>query len=150
MRDAAPLAERAVALLERLVAFDTTSALSNLALIAWVEDYLAGHGVASRRVTSADGRKANLLATVGPNAAGGVVLSGHTDVVPVKGQPWTSNPFVLTPRDGKLFGRGTCDMKGFIALALAAVPDILAAEPADRRIWRSAMMRRSAASARRR
>jgi acetylornithine deacetylase len=125
----APLAERAIALLQRLVAFDTTSALSNLELIAWIEDYLAGHGVASRRVASADGKKANLLATVGPSIPGGVVLSGHTDVVPVKGQPWTSDPFVLTRRDGKLFGRGTCDMKGFIALALAAVPDMLAASP---------------------
>ena len=84
----------------------------------------------SRRVGSADGKKANLLATVGPSVEGGVVLSGHTDVVPVKGQPWTSDPFVLTRRDDKLFGRGTCDMKGFIALALAAVPDILAADPA--------------------
>jgi len=127
---APPLAERAIALLERLVAFDTTSALSNLELISWVENYLASYGVASRRVASVDGRKANLLATVGPMVEGGVVLSGHTDVVPVKGQPWTSDPFVLTPRDGKLFGRGTCDMKGFIALALAAVPDILAASPA--------------------
>ena len=108
----------------------TTSALSNLELIAWVETYLAGHGVSSRRVASKDGRKANLLAAVGPNVEGGVILSGHTDVVPVKGQPWTSDPFVLTPRDGKLFGRGTCDMKGFVALALAAVPDILAASPA--------------------
>jgi acetylornithine deacetylase len=125
----APLAERAIALLQRLVAFDTTSALSNLELIAWIEDYLAGHGVASRRVASADGKKANLLATVGPSIPGGVVLSGHTDVVPVKGQPWISDPFVLTRRDGKLFGRGTCDMKGFIALALAAVPDMLAASP---------------------
>lgn len=112
------------------MAFDTTSALSNLELISWVENYLASYGVASRRVASVDGRKANLLATVGPMVEGGVVLSGHTDVVPVKGQPWTSDPFVLTPRDGKLFGRGTCDMKGFIALALAAVPDILAASPA--------------------
>ena len=126
----APLAERAITLLERLIAFDTTSALSNLELIGWVEAYLAGHGVSSRRVASADRRKANLLATVGPMIEGGVVLSGHTDVVPVKGQPWTSDPFVLTPRDGKLYGRGTCDMKGFIALALAAVPDILAANPA--------------------
>jgi acetylornithine deacetylase len=130
MTSDAPLAERAIALLERLIAFDTTSALSNLELIAWVEDYLAGHGVTSRRVASADGKKANLLATVGPSVAGGVVLSGHTDVVPVKGQPWTSDPFVLTRRDDKLFGRGTCDMKGFIALALAAAPDILAANPA--------------------
>ncbi len=130
MNDAGDLAGRAIGLLERLIAFDTTSSKSNLELIAWVESYLAGHGVASRRVASADGSKANLLATIGPCVEGGVVLSGHTDVVPVKGQPWTSDPFVLTPRDGKLYGRGTCDMKGFLALALAAVPDILAATPA--------------------
>ncbi|HXQ15358.1 MAG TPA: acetylornithine deacetylase [Caulobacteraceae bacterium] len=121
------LAARATPILERLVAFDTTSHLSNLALIEWVEAYLAGLGVASRRVTNADGAKANLLATLGPDADGGVVLSGHTDVVPVKGQAWTSDPFVLTERDGRLFGRGSADMKGFIALALAAAPDFLAA-----------------------
>ena len=125
----AGLLERATGILERLVAFDTTSHLSNLALIEWVETYLAGHGVASRRVANEDGRKANLLATVGPNVAGGVVLSGHTDVVPVEGQPWTSDPFVLTRRGERLFGRGSSDMKGFLALALAAVPDLLAANP---------------------
>jgi acetylornithine deacetylase len=123
------LTERAITILERLVAFDTTSHLSNLELISWVEAYLAGHGVAAQRVASADGAKANLLATVGPAVAGGIVLSGHTDVVPVVGQPWTSDPFVLTRRGDRLFGRGTCDMKGFLALALAAVPDILAASP---------------------
>ncbi len=123
------LAARAIAILERLVAFDTTSHRSNLELIAWVEAYLAGHGVASRRVPGAGGEKANLLATIGPAATGGVVLSGHTDVVPVAGQPWTSDPFTLTRRGERLFGRGTCDMKGFLALALAAVPDILAAGP---------------------
>ena len=127
MSGSATLARRGIGVLERLVAFDTTSALSNLELIAWVEDYLAGHGVAARRIASADGRKANLLATIGPPVPGGVALSGHTDVVPVKGQPWTSDPFVLTERDAKLYGRGTCDMKGFIALALAAVPDLVAA-----------------------
>jgi acetylornithine deacetylase len=121
------LAARATPILERLIAFDTTSNLSNLALIEWVEGYLSQHGVASRRVVSADGAKSNLLATVGPTAEGGVVLSGHTDVVPVKGQAWTSDPFVLTRRGERLFGRGSCDMKGFIALALAAVPDFLAA-----------------------
>src|ERR1019366_4317312 len=105
----------------------TTSHRSNLALIAWVETYLADHGVASKRIASTDGAKSNLLATVGPMAEGGVVLSGHTDVVPVAGQAWTSDPFVLTERAGRLFGRGSCDMKGFIALALAAVPDLLAA-----------------------
>lgn len=123
------LAARAIDILRTLVAFDTTSRDSNLALIAWVEAYLAGHGVASHRVPNEQGDKANLYATVGPVATGGVVLSGHTDVVPVDGQAWSSDPFTLTERDGRLHGRGTCDMKGFIALALAAVPDILAANP---------------------
>lgn len=116
------LAADAVAILERLVGFDTTSRGSNLALIAHLEDELARHGIASRRIASADGTKANLLATIGPPVEGGVVLSGHTDVVPVDGQPWTSDPFVLTRRDGRLYGRGSADMKGFLALALAAVP----------------------------
>jgi acetylornithine deacetylase len=122
------LAARALPILERLVAFDTTSHLSNLALIEWVERYLEGCGVDSRRIASPDGRKANLLATVGPKAEGGVVLSGHTDVVPVKDQAWSSEPFELTARDGKLYGRGSADMKGFLALALAAVPDLRAAK----------------------
>jgi acetylornithine deacetylase len=124
------LCARALPLLERLVAFDTTSHLSNLALIEWVERYLAGCGVESRRIASPDGRKANLLASLGPAVAGGVVLSGHTDVVPVAGQAWSSDPFELTQRGGRLFGRGSADMKGFIALALAAVPDLLDAAPA--------------------
>ena len=127
MAGAEDLARRATPILERLVGFDTTSHLSNLALIEWVESYLAGLGVASRRIASADGAKSNLLATVGPSVEGGVVLSGHTDVVPVAGQAWTSDPFVLVERGGRLFGRGSCDMKGFIALALAAVPDFLEA-----------------------
>jgi acetylornithine deacetylase len=88
---------------------------------------LAAHGVEGRLVPNADGTKANLYATVGPMVEGGVVLSGHTDVVPVEGQPWTSDPFVLTERDGRLYGRGTCDMKGFDALVLAAVPGMLKA-----------------------
>jgi acetylornithine deacetylase len=121
------LCERALSILERLVAFDTTSSLSNLALIEWTERYLEGHGVASRRIASADGAKANLLATAGPAVEGGVVLSGHTDVVPVAGQSWSSDPFRLTVRDGRAFGRGSSDMKGFLALALAAVPDLQAA-----------------------
>ena len=121
------LFQRALPILERLVGFDTTSHLSNLALIEWVEAYLAGHGVASRRIASPDGAKANVLASIGPDAEGGVVLSGHTDVVPVAGQAWSSDPFKLTGRDGRLFGRGAADMKGFIALALAAVPDLIAA-----------------------
>ena len=125
------LSARATEHLARLVAFDTTSRRSNLDLIAYVEAVLGEIGVASRRVASADRIKANLLASIGPDVAGGVVLSGHTDVVPVDGQPWTSDPFVLTPRGDKLFGRGTCDMKGFLALALAAAP-VLAAAPLKR------------------
>ena len=116
------LAANAIEILRTLVGFDTTSRGSNLALIEWVEAYLAGHGVASRRVPNADGSKANLLASIGPDIAGGVVLSGHTDVVPVDGQAWSSDPWSLTERDGRLYGRGTCDMKGFLALSLATVP----------------------------
>ncbi|MEG3174953.1 acetylornithine deacetylase [Sphingomonas sp. RB3P16] len=108
--------------LETLIGFDTTSRDSNLALIAYVEGFLGAHGVTGRRVSNADGSKANLYATIGPAVAGGVVLSGHTDVVPVDGQAWSSDPFVLTRRGDRLFGRGTCDMKGFLALALATVP----------------------------
>jgi acetylornithine deacetylase len=127
MMDAETLAARAAEELARLVAFDTTSRGSNLPLIAHVEELLAGLGVASRRIANADGSKANLLASIGPAVEGGVVLSGHTDVVPVDGQPWTSDPWTLTPKGGRLYGRGTCDMKGFIALALAAAPDFAAA-----------------------
>ena len=122
------LGARALSILETLVAFDTTSRLSNLALVEWVEGYLADHGVASRRVPNADGTKTNLMASVGPAIPGGVVLSGHTDVVPVDGQPWSSDPFAIVERAGRIYGRGTCDMKGFLALALAAVPDLVAAK----------------------
>ncbi|MGM0982212.1 MAG: acetylornithine deacetylase [Pseudomonadota bacterium] len=110
-------------ILDRLVGFATVSRDSNLALIEWVEGWLDEHGVAHWRVESDDGRKANLLARIGPAVAGGVVLSGHTDVVPVDGQPWSTDPFTLVDKgDGRLYGRGTCDMKGFIACALAEVP----------------------------
>src|SRR5271156_3597508 len=123
MADAETLAERAIEELARLVAFDTTSRRSNLDLIAPVEILLGRLGVQSRRVSNADGSKANLLASIGPDAPGGVVLSGHTDVVPVDGQPWTSDPWTITEKaDGNLYGRGTCDMKGFIAVALSHVP----------------------------
>jgi len=118
------LSDRAIDILAKLVAFDTTSRRSNLELIQWVEAYLADLGVPSRRVPSADGTKSNLMAMIGPAVEGGVVLSGHTDVVPVDGQPWSSDPWTLTERDGRLYGRGTCDMKGFLALALAAAPDL--------------------------
>jgi acetylornithine deacetylase len=118
------LSDRAIDLLAKLVAFDTTSRGSNLALIQWVEGYLADLGVPTRRVPNADGTKSNLMATIGPAVEGGIVLSGHTDVVPVDGQPWSSDPWTLTERDGRLYGRGTCDMKGFLALALAAAPEL--------------------------
>ncbi len=109
-------------ILETLVAFPTVSRDSNLDLIDWVEEYLAGFGVAARRVYNEDGTKAAIYANVGPEVEGGVILSGHTDVVPVDGQAWTFDPFAVTEKGGKLFGRGTCDMKGFDAIALAAVP----------------------------
>ncbi|WP_316012958.1 acetylornithine deacetylase [Roseobacter sp. HKCCA0434] len=115
-------------MLARLVAFPSVSRDSNLPLIDFVEDYLAGHGVTAIRTPDATGTKASLHALIGPEVAGGVILSGHTDVVPVDGQDWTTDPWTLTERDGRLYGRGTCDMKGFIALALAAVPDMLAAD----------------------
>ena len=121
------LAASAIDLLARLVAFDTTSRDSNLALIEYVERLLGELGVTATRVPNADGRKANLYATLGPQTEGGIVLSGHTDVVPVDGQIWSSDPFTLTERDGRIYGRGTCDMKGFLALALAAAP--IFAEP---------------------
>jgi len=111
-------------ILARLVSFDTTSRGSNLALIEWVEGYLDGIGAAHRRVPNADGTKSNLMATLGPSTEGGAVLSGHTDVVPVDGQPWSTDPFTLVEKDGRLYGRGTCDMKGFLALALAAAPEL--------------------------
>lgn len=110
------------AILDKLVSFKTVSNVSNLDLIDWVEDYLKGHGVIATRVYNEEGNKASLYANVGPDVAGGVVLSGHTDVVPVEGQAWDTDPFTVVEKDGKLFGRGTCDMKGFDALALAAVP----------------------------
>jgi len=114
-------------ILAKLISFPTVSRDSNLALIDWVEAYLASHGVSAHRVYSEDGRKANLYANIGPEVDGGVVLSGHTDVVPVDGQKWATDPFTLVERDGKLIGRGACDMKGFDAIALAAVPKALRA-----------------------
>lgn len=109
-------------ILAKLVSFDTTSRESNIPLIAWIETFLDAHGVPHLRVDYEEGKKTNLYATIGPDVEGGVVLSGHTDVVPVDGQAWTSDPFALTLRDGLLYGRGTCDMKGFIAVCLAMVP----------------------------
>lgn len=112
-------------MIERLVAFDTTSSKSNRALIDFAEGYLKGLGAATRR--TGEGEKANLFATLGPPVAGGVVLSGHSDVVPVDGQDWHSDPFRVVEKDGRLYGRGTADMKSFLAVALAMAPDFLAA-----------------------
>lgn len=112
-------------LIRKLVAFDTTSRESNLQLIAFVQDYLDGLGIASQLVHSEDETKANLYATIGDPDKSGVMLSGHTDVVPVDGQAWDSDPFEITERDGRLYGRGTCDMKGFIAVTLAMLPQFL-------------------------
>ncbi|RBL72763.1 acetylornithine deacetylase [Pseudomonas sp. MWU13-2625] len=117
-----------VALLKTLVGFDTTSRESNLQLIEFVRDYLAGFGVPCELIYNAERSKANLFATIGPAEQPGIVLSGHTDVVPVDGQPWTVPPFELSEHDGKLFGRGTADMKGYIACVLALVPALVAAE----------------------
>ena len=110
-------------MLKRLVAFDTTSRNSNLDLIKYIQAYLDEQKVASTLVPNEEGTKANLFATIGPDTEGGIVLSGHTDVVPVDGQPWDTDPWTLTEKaDGNLYGRGTCDMKGFIAACLANLP----------------------------
>jgi len=113
-------------LLERLVAFDTTSRNSNLKLISFIRAYLDGLGVQYRVSTDAAGQKANIHAIIGPQTAGGLALSGHVDTVPVDGQAWTGDPFALRRREGKLFARGSCDMKGFVAACLSAVPDFQA------------------------
>lgn len=113
-------------MLRRLVAFDTTSRNSNLALIHFIRDYLDGHGIASTLTHDDDGAKANLFATLCDGDGRGVVLSGHTDVVPVDGQQWDTDPFEMVERDGRYWGRGTADMKAFTAVALALVPEFLA------------------------
>jgi acetylornithine deacetylase len=109
-------------ILGKLVSFDTTSRESNFPLIEWVESYLESFAVPHIRVDYEQGRKTNLYATAGPDVAGGIVLSGHTDVVPVDGQKWSSDPFVMIEKDGLLYGRGTADMKGYLAACLALVP----------------------------
>jgi len=114
-------------LLEALVAFDTTSRESNLQLIEFVRDYLARFEVPCELIYNDERSKANLFATIGPADQPGIVLSGHTDVVPVDGQPWAVAPFKLTERDGKLYGRGSADMKGYIACVLALVPSLVKA-----------------------
>ncbi len=114
--------------LERLVAFDTTSRNSNLALIEAIETWLQLLGVPARRISGAGGHKANLLFSIGPQVSGGVVLSGHTDVVPVDGQAWTSDPWTLVERQDRLYGRGSADMKAYLAIGLSRVPAMLAAD----------------------
>ena len=130
---AAPAAEagrrpgdETIALIRRLVAFDTVSDRSNLELIEFVRAYLGKLGVASELVFDEGRRKANLYATLGPGDRPGIALSGHTDVVPVEGQPWDSDPFEVIEREGRLYGRGTADMKGFVAVCLALAPEFLA------------------------
>ncbi len=125
--DTIPAPLSTVAALERLVAFDTTSCNSNLDLISWVRAYLDGLDVPYRLSFDPTGQKANLHAIVGPQVAGGIALSGHTDVVPVDGQAWSGDPFRLRRESGRLIGRGTADMKGFVAACLAAVPGFQAA-----------------------
>lgn len=110
--------------LSQLIAFPTVSRDSNLGLIEWVRDYLRSRGVGARLSYDATGAKANLFATIGPDIAGGIVLSGHTDVVPVDGQDWEGNPFLAQVRGGRLYGRGACDMKGFLAAVLAGVESL--------------------------
>jgi len=111
-------------LVRLLIGFDTTSRDSNLPLIDFAQELLETAGARCRRTLDAARQKANLFATFGPDAGGGYVLSGHTDVVPVDGQEWSSDPFRADIRDNRLFGRGTCDMKGFIGVALSLLPDI--------------------------
>jgi acetylornithine deacetylase len=114
-------------MIERLIAFNTVSRDSNLGLIEWTRDYLQGFGAKTRLTYDATGKKANLFATLGDSPKPGLVLSGHTDVVPVDGQDWHTDPFLATEKDGKLFARGSADMKGFIGIALAQAPKFLEA-----------------------
>lgn len=116
---------RSLEIIKTLVAFDTTSRESNLALIAYVQERLSDLGVETMLVPSEDGTKANLYATLGSEAEGGIMLSGHTDVVPVDGQSWDTDPFQVAEKDARLWGRGTADMKSFIAIVLAFVPEFL-------------------------
>jgi len=113
----------------KLIAFDTTSRNSNLRLIGFVRDYLAGFGVEAHLIHSADGTKANLYATLGPQDKPGIALSGHTDVVPVDGQEWATDPWRATSADDRLYGRGACDMKGFLGVVLTFVPELVRRKP---------------------
>ena len=120
---------RSLDILRDLVAFPTVSPESNLEMISYLSERLEAAG--ARCITTKDDseRKANLFATMGPEMTGGIMLSGHTDVVPVADQDWTSDPFEMVERDGRLFGRGTCDMKGFVAAALALAETLQDSDP---------------------
>lgn len=115
-------------MLAQLIQFDTTSSKSNMQLIDFIEDYLKSFDISSTIIRDKHEEKANLLAHLGPSDVHGIMLSGHTDVVPVVGQEWSSEPFTMIEKDGKLFGRGTCDMKGFIACVLAKIPEFVEAD----------------------
>lgn len=122
------LTTRSIDLLSKLVTFNSVSHDSNLPIIRFIEDYLTLHHVPYERIPSPDGQKTNLLAHIGAEAPGGILLSGHTDVVPITGQIWDTDPFSLTEKNGKLYGRGSCDMKGFIAVCLAMLPEFVKAQ----------------------
>jgi acetylornithine deacetylase len=122
-----PLSAASRSMIDRLIAFNTVSRDSNLGLIEWVRDYLQGQGATTRLTHDASGKKANLFATLGDSPKPGLILSGHTDVVPVDGQDWATDPFTAIERDGKLYARGSADMKGFIGIILAQAPRFVAA-----------------------
>lgn len=126
------LSPAARSMIDRLIAFNTVSRDSNMGLIEWVRDYLHGYGAKTRLTYDPSGKKANLFATLGESAKPGLILSGHSDVVPVDGQNWDTDPFVATERDGKLYARGSADMKGFIGIILAQAPKFVAALNANR------------------
>ena len=117
-----------IEMLDKLISFDTVSRNSNLPIIEFIKDYLQSYGIVSHLVYNDDKTKSNLYANVGPSELGGVILSGHTDVVPIDGQNWSSNPFKIKEANGKIYGRGTCDMKGFLAICLALVPEMINAK----------------------
>ncbi|MEO0900619.1 MAG: M20/M25/M40 family metallo-hydrolase, partial [Bacteroidota bacterium] len=115
--------------LEKLVSFPVLGGESNMSIILWIKEYIESFGIETYLVPNEEGNKASLHCRIGPAVDGGVILSGHSDVVPVEGQEWTTDPFILTDKgDGKLYGRGSCDMKGFIACCLAALPQMVQAD----------------------
>ena len=113
-------------ILSKLVSFPVLGGQSNLNILTWIKEYIESYGVEVHLVQNKKENKASLYCRIGPPIDGGVILSGHMDVVPVEGQEWTSDPFILTDKgDGKLYGRGSCDMKGFLACCLAVLPKMI-------------------------